>query len=65
MMKVVQAVIRMKCLSRQSEQNIEHDKPSLRAEFIHDPIYIAFTQTHLFPVFFFVFFCLNPTPCNM
>ena len=59
MMKVVQAVIRMKCLSRhsiQSKQNIEHDKPSLRAEFIHDPIYIAFTQTHLFPVFFLFFF---------
>lgn len=59
MMKVVQAVISMKCLSRQSiqsEQNIEHDKPSLRAEFIHDPIYIAFTQTHLFPVFFLFFF---------
>ena len=63
MMKVVQAVISMKCLSRQSiqsEQNIEHDKPSLRAEFIHDPIH---TNT-LVPCFFFCLF-LNPTPCNM
>ena len=51
MMKVVQAVISMKRLSRQSiqsEQNIEHDKPSLRAEFIHDPIH---TNT-LVPCFF-------------